>query len=140
LIQRQLVMDFLEDKQDLVESARTIEAQHAVIWCVNYLVPLTQFRPGDLTVVSYEHLCSQPGTELARAFAAIRQDYRPSTLRRLDRPSRTTRPESTRTRVDRLGQWKKELSIRQVETVPSVVRGFGLGHIYGDSLAPLSAI
>jgi hypothetical protein len=61
LAQPDLLDDFLAAKIDLIHGAATPEAKHAVVWCVNNLVPLTQFGPGELHTVFYEDLCLRPG-------------------------------------------------------------------------------
>jgi hypothetical protein len=138
LIQPPLVRDFLEDKLDLVRSAQTPEEKHAVIWCVSYLVPLKQLAPGEVTLVSYERLRTQPEIELPRVFHGIRVGYRASLFDRLDRPSKTTVSASPiMTGGGAVGRWSHELSSAQVHRILAVVEGFGLGSIYGDSVLPV---
>jgi hypothetical protein len=135
--QPDLVRDFLAERMDAIESARTEEAKHAVIWCVSNLVPLVQFSGIGLTVVHYEHLCVRPQAEFARVFACLGTGYRNSVFDELAVPSMTTRTGSAVvTGGDRLADWSKDLSARQVRNVLEVVERFGLSHLYGESAMP----
>jgi hypothetical protein len=137
LAQPPLVRDFLGDKLDLIRSAQTPEEKHAVIWCVSYLVPLKQLEPGEVTVVSYERLRTEPEIELPRVFYGVGLGYRASLFGRLDRPSKTTVAASpVMSGRGTVGRWTRELSSAQVRRILSVVEGFGLGSIYGDSVVP----
>jgi hypothetical protein len=88
-------------------------------------------------VVHYENLCARPQDEFARVFACLGADYRDSVFDRLAAPSMTARPGSVVvTGGDRLADWSKVLSARQVRNVLEVVERFGLSHLYGESAMP----
>ncbi|HEU5304986.1 MAG TPA: sulfotransferase [Gemmatimonadales bacterium] len=141
LDQSKLVQDFLEDRLDLIRSARTPEEKHAVIWCVSYLVPLTQLAPQDATVVSYERLRTEPSIEVPGLFRAIGLSFRASLFDRLDRPSKTTVAASpVMGGGSSVGRWARELSPAQVRRILAVVEGFGMGSLYGDSLVPIGSL
>jgi hypothetical protein len=138
LAQPLLVRDFLEDKLDLVRSAQTAEEKHAVIWCVSYLVPLKQLGAGEVTVVSYERLRTEPEIELPRVFEGIGLGYRASLFDQLDRPSKTTVSASpVMSGRGTVGRWTRELSSEQIRRILAVVEGFGLGSLYGESIVPI---
>jgi hypothetical protein len=141
LAQQELTDDFLADKLDCIRNARSDEAKHALVWCISNLVPLMQFRPHELTIVYYEHLCTEPQTEMSRLFHAIGYSYRPSIYRRLKTPAWTTKHSSAVMRAeDSVTHWRRQLSANQISTILSVVKDFGLDYLYGDSLLPLEAI
>jgi hypothetical protein len=139
LSQPKLVADFLGDRMDIVRSATTTAAKHALIWSVHHLVPLQQFEPNELTVVFYEDLCLRPDTEIPRIFRAIGRDFDRTAFRAADRPSATAQPTSAVVAgTDRVSGWTSALSSRQIEQVLAVVDAFGLGHLYGSSPTPLT--
>lgn len=138
LAQDELVHDYLEAKMEIIRGARTPEEKHAVIWCISNLVPLTQFAPSELPVIFYEQLCTQPREEVDRLFSAIGHSYTPSVFSALEKPSTTaTSSSAVMHGDDRVTRWQRELSARQIGDILSIVRAFGLDHIYDDSPLPL---
>lgn len=139
LSQPDLVEDHLAPYMEIIKHAKTDEEKHAVIWSVSNLVPLRQFQPNEIRIVYYEHLCTQPEIELPAVFASIGQTYRDTERNMVNRPSQTTRPSSAVVDgTDKISAWQKKLSDRQIRNVLRVVSEFGLDHLYGDSLLPLS--
>lgn len=140
LSQPELIQDFLGDRLDSIRHARSDEARHALVWCITNLVPLAQFAPHELTIVYYERLCAYPELEVPNLFHAIGHAYRRSALVQVNIPSRATTHASAIMRAeDKLTRWRRELSARQIRTILSVVRDFGLDDLYGEALMPLGA-
>jgi hypothetical protein len=125
---------------DLIRKAKTDEEKHAIIWSVSNLVPLRQFKPGELKIVFYENLCIQPEIELPDIFASIGQKFESPIIDKINRPSQTTRETSAVvTETDKITNWKKNLSPSQIDNIFQVVEAFGLGNLYGDSILPLNS-
>lgn len=138
LSQPALVNDYLGEYLGLIRNAEMEEEKHAIIWSISNLVPLKQFMPGELKIVYYENLCTQPETELTRLFSSIGQDHGSLRLDQVTRPSQTTRMTSAVVSgMDKIAHWKKKLTPTQIGNILHVVESFGLQHIYGDSLLPL---
>jgi hypothetical protein len=138
LLQPDLVSDHLIDHLDLIRRSSSQEEKHAIIWSVSNLVPLAQFNPGELKIVYYENLCTQPEAELPEIFETIGQRYESGVVTQSNRPSMTTRPTSAVvTGNNRIARWSNSLSSRQIDRVLKIVEAFGLDHLYGDSLVPL---
>lgn len=134
LSQPNLIEDFLDPYIDLIKGAKTDEEKHAIIWSVSNLVPLKQFRPGELKMVRYESLCTQPETELASLFEFLGIRSRIPNTAKINRPSQTSRQTSAVvTGTDRITSWKKKLSVTQIDPILRVVDSFGLGDLYGSS-------
>jgi hypothetical protein len=141
LAQRELLEDHLASRMDVIERAKTVEEKHAVIWCISNLVPLSQFEQDGLNVVFYEHLCVQPKAEVPEGFRAIGLPYRDDVFEHMQRPSTTTVPTSAIvTGEDKVTHWKGALSSEQIDRIFSIVQGFGLGYIYGDSVMPSAVL
>jgi hypothetical protein len=140
LTQPDLVDDHLTDHLDLIRKAKTDEEKHAIIWSVSNLVPLRQFKPGELKIIFYENLCIQPEIELSDIFASIGQKFESPIIDKINRPSQTTRETSAVvTETDKITNWKKNLSPSQIDNIFQVVEAFGLGNLYGDSILPLNS-
>lgn len=139
LSQPDLVEDHLAPFMEIIRNAKTDEEKHAVIWSVSNLVPLKQFQPDEIKIVYYENLCTQPEIELPIIFASIGQTYRDTERDAINRPSQTTRASSAVVDgTDKISAWRKKLSDTQIRNVMRVISAFGLDHVYGDSLLPLS--
>jgi hypothetical protein len=139
LSQSELVEDYLSPYLDVINNARTAEEKHAIIWCVNNLVPLRQFKPGELKIVYYENLCTQPDIELQAVFHTLGLEYKSLSARQLNRPSQTTVASSAVVSgTDKIAFWKKKMTATQIDNVLRTVERFGLHTIYNDSLLPLN--
>jgi hypothetical protein len=102
-------------------------------------VPLKQFNSSEVKIMYYEHLCTQPENELPSLFEFIGQTQTESVVNIVNRPSQTTKATSAVVRGrDKIESWKKKLSPSQIESVLRMVEAFGLSHLYGESVLPLS--
>jgi hypothetical protein len=139
LSQPHLVEDHLGDVLDLIRSARSETAKRAVIWCAHYRIPIRQLRAGDVVEAWYEHLCREPETELRRALDRLGVGWTSGILRRAAQPSSKSLPSSAVvTGDDKVERWRRIMSPHEIDEVLTVVRGFGLGHLYDDSPMPLA--
>jgi hypothetical protein len=137
LAQPKLVEDFLGEKMDVIKGALSPEEKHAVIWCVTNLIPLRQFQNGELNVLFYEHLCSQPYEEFTRLFQSLQIDYQDSLFNILKAPSTTAKLTSAVVvGEDTLSHWQSRLHSKQIDKILNVVEAFGLEQLYGDSVTP----
>lgn len=137
LSQNDLMEDYLTPFIDLIKNARTPEEKHAIIWSISTLVPLQQFTPGELNMVYYENLCTQPQVEIPAILASIGQESTEPVSEIINRPSQTTRRTSAVVNgTDKITTWKKKLSPLQIDKILRIVGAFGLGHLYGDSGLP----
>lgn len=138
LLQSDLVEDQLASYMSLIGSLRNIEEKHAAIWSISNLVPLKQFKPGEVKVIFYENLCTQPEIELPGIFKAIGYDHANLVLDKINRPSQTTRNVSAVVAgEDKIKIWRNKLRHSQIDNILQVVNAFGLGYLYSDSLLPL---
>lgn len=138
MTQSELIDDHLKDRMDLIESARSTESRHAVLWAIQHLVPIKQFQHEPLNIVFYENLCLKPDQEIPRIFQIIGHEVDASVYKYLKVPSRTTiRTSAVVTGDNRVTKWKEKLSKKQIDDILSVVRDFNLDYIYGDQAIPL---
>jgi hypothetical protein len=139
LSQVDLIEDHLGSYMDTIHNAKTDEEKHAIIWCVSNLVPLKQFKPGELQIVYYENLCTQPKIELPDVFNAIGLGKAVKVMDTINQPSQTTRSNSAVIQgTDKITNWKKKLSSVQITNILRIVEAFELSHIYNDSYLPLN--
>ena len=139
LAQPELIEDHLLPYMDLIKNAKTMEEKHTIIWCVGNLVPYKQFNLGEVKIVYYENLCTQPENELPALFEFIGQTYTKSVIDIINQPSQTTKLTSAIVRgTDKIEGWKKKLRPSQIDNVLRTVEAFGMSHLYGKSTSPLS--
>jgi hypothetical protein len=137
LAQNRLVADFLKDKIELVQDARTAAQKHALVWCISNLVPLQQFARQDWHVIFYENLIVQPEVEIPQLFQAVGQTYKQSVFTTLARPSSTVTVDSAVMHGhDKVSQWQKKLTTRQIDDILAIVAAFGLDYLYGENILP----
>src|SRR5687768_15434851 len=133
------MVDYLCDYREFIRNAKTDEEKHAIIWSISNLVPLKQFQPGELKIIYYEHLCTQPELELPEIFTSIGQRYDATAMDKINRPSQTTRESSAVVNgKDQISYWKQKLTPLQIDNILRVVEKFGLDDLYNDSFLPVS--
>jgi hypothetical protein len=132
-----LVRDYLEPFVEVIRSAEDDFDQKVIAWCVKNFVPLQQFRRGEMLVMFYEDLLTQPETAIRRLFDFLKQRFTPESLTQLKRPSALVRADSAIvTGNDPLSSWRQHLTDKQVERAVSRLREFGLDRIYGAESSP----
>ncbi|WP_166173394.1 sulfotransferase [Rubrobacter tropicus] len=132
--QKELVEDHLLPMEaEILASTEPFE-RHLFLWCIDNYVPLKQFRPGGLHLCFYENLLLDPETELRRLFGFIGRDFDEGVLRRIGRPSPTSRRE-TRGDHDAEG-WGRGTTGRQLERASEILGLFGLDRVYGEGATP----
>ena len=139
LSQPELMADHLCDHLEFIHNAKTEEEKHAIIWSISNLVPLKQFQPGELKIIYYEYLCTQPEIVLPAIFTSMGQRYDDTAMDKINRPSQTTRETSAIVNgKDQLSLWKQKLTPLQIDNILRVVEKFGMDDLYNDSLLPVS--
>ncbi len=138
LAQEDLMEDYLGPYAEQAAGARDAFERALFIWCVETLVPLRQFREGEIHVAFYEKLVRSPEVELPLLFSFLGRPYDPSVLAVVRRPSLTAR----RSRAAGSGSgprsgWKEGMSGERLERAREVVRLFGLDGLYTDDGIPV---
>jgi len=143
LSQPALVQDYLAPYADLMMRCETKFERHVASWCVETGVPLSQFGPGELCVVFYEHLCIEPERVLADVFRHLGRPFDRSISRAVQRPSKTTLSESELLRTWSSGAssvaqaWKDRITPQQIARGLAILDAFGLRDLYGEAPMPL---
>ena len=139
--QPKLVADHLRDTVDVIAQARSPVELHAVVWCIQNLVPLRQFSDGDLKLVFYEHLVQDTEEQLESILDFLGRASALRGLGKLRAASATTGPNSSVIRgEDLLSRWQRDLSAREAEEALSIVKRFGLDEMYGSSPLPTLSV
>ncbi|MCP4397073.1 MAG: sulfotransferase domain-containing protein [bacterium] len=142
LRQNELSTDYLRPFEPLIRSAGSFFEKQITIWSIIHAIPLRQFRPGQIHLIFYEELCTDPQRELQRLFSYLGAPFDTSNLHpqlaaQLKIPSRTCREESAiKTGHNLIDTWRSELTAAQIKRAVEILRAFGLDKIYNDALIP----
>lgn len=137
LSQQQLMQDYLEPHRDVLTGAEDAFDRHLLMWCVENYVPLKQFAQGEILVLFYEHLCTEPHRQVDRIFSFIGMDAPEDVLRRCSVPSALSRKESAIVAgTDMLDGWRRSVDETQIERALEILGLFGLDTVYGEGSLP----
>ena len=132
MAQQDLVEDHLLPVEERIRAASDPFERHLFLWCIDNYVPLRQFSPGAIHLCFYEDFVLDPGPNLRRLFAFVGRDFDEAVLRKVARPSSTSR------RGDRPGVdgWREGLGRERVEEAGEILSLFGLDRVYGPDSMP----
>ena len=147
LKQPQLMADYLDPFVELIEEAKSDVQKHAVMWCIENLIPLRQSQDDSLPFGSnwlfctYEQLYCHPQAETNRILRhlGIRKTY--FTQRAIKRHSITSRRGSALLNGQNpLVEWQNKLSKQEIEDILKIVEGFGIELYNSDPMPNLTGL
>ena len=137
LSQQRLVADFLSPHEQAIRRARTPLERAAYIWCIETMVPLKQFKPGEIHLVFYENVVVDGTNEIERLFSFIGNTYDPNIIAKVARPSPTSRRSgATSGARNPIESWRREIDSVEERRILEIVRSFGLDAIYSGDPMP----
>jgi len=142
LDQQGLITDYLEPVLDVLQAKHDTFLGSVILWCVEYLVALSTFRPGEIFLTFYERLCTCPDSELPALCRFVGASYDPRMLHALSIPSvqatrsRRLTPSAIIAGGDLVSSWRSEVTPELHEGARQILRRFGLDGIYGDGDVP----
>jgi hypothetical protein len=141
LLEREkLVEDHLHPFVDEIRKAKDVFERTLFLWCVEALVPLKQFRPGEVHVAFFENLVRDPEAEIASLLSHLGRSAEalPLDLEKLKTPSLTARRASSAvwTGADPVESWRSKVSDAQRRRALEILSLFGLDAIYTDAPMP----
>lgn len=139
LKQPSLREDFLGPYAAQITGARDAFERALCIWCVEALVPLKQFKPGELHIIFYENLVRHTPTELERLFTFLRIPFDSSAVAAATKPSVTSRRDSAiSTGGNPADSWRGKLGSERLHRARTIVQRFGLENLYTSDVIPNS--
>jgi len=137
LAQDDLIEDFLSPYKMEIEKVEDKFERAIIIWCIETLVPLKQFKPGEIHIAFYENLVTNSEVEIKRLFTYLGKDAAMASSARMDRPSFTTRKDSAiRSGNDLIDSWRNKVSDSKLQRAMDIVKLFGLDQIYSEESMP----
>jgi hypothetical protein len=135
--QPDLMDDYLSPFTGVIEAASTPVQKHAVMWCLENLVPLRQMPGYNWIFCSYEQLFLQPEEEAARILDRLGLEFNTSRRQALGELSRTCSAQQAGNAQDFLSDWKGALSSEDREEVAAILCSFGIDLYDTQSALPL---
>ena len=106
LSQEELMEDFLEPFRINIENAETEFEKHVFFWCMQYYVPLRQFKHKEVHLCFYENFCENPHDEVERLFGFLGKKAYEDVFSDLSVPSSVSRKDSAIVKGTVLGYLK----------------------------------
>ena len=139
LVQPRLMEDHLAPVRALLEGAPQMDEfeQRVLMWCINYSVPLRQFKRGEIHLAFYENFSEKPKEEVQRLFDFLGEKPGDEVWAALKKPSEVTKADAAiLTGKSVVSYWQNEVTPAQVKRTMEIVAKFGLEKIYGEDPMP----
>jgi hypothetical protein len=139
LDQTALMQDHLNPFKERIERAKQAEEfeQRIFMWCINYYVPLRQFKPGEIHLAFYENFAEKPREECERLFKFLGESWDDRVFAAIKRPSEVTRPDAAiMTGKSVVASWQEEVGPERTRRALEVLGLFGLDKIYAENPMP----
>lgn len=141
LDQPQLMQDHLAPYEDVICSATSAAQKHAVMWCIENLVPLQQLSQEKWIFCTYERLYLQPETEMSRVVEGLGLAYNRRRKRAVSEISRmTTASSAILNNRNVLSEWQRVLLKDEIRDILTTVERFGIDLYDGDILPKVELI
>ena len=122
LNQHELMEDYLTPFEDVIRSASTNAQKHAVMWCAENLIPLSQMNDHAWELCWYERLLTEPEAECQRLVDLFGLDF--SESRRSAMFEFCHKPSTGERR--QVARWKQTLSVQDQDEIQAIVHAFGI--------------
>jgi Sulfotransferase domain len=137
LTQKDLMEDHLIPFTTEIEKLHDVFEKEIFSWCIEYYVPLRQFKREEIYLAFYEKFCEDPNREADRMFSYLGKKSDNVSLVDLRHPSATIRADSAIISGDSLTDgWRRYVTKRQVQRAIEILTLFGLDNIYTDESIP----
>ncbi len=137
LAQQELMEDYLEPFRTELQAGEDPFDKQILMWCVENLIPLKQFREGEILVVFYEDFCRTPEREIKKVMSFIGEKPCHAMWQLSHKPSALSKPWSAVHSRERLvDSWRKGVSDEQVDRAFSILHRFGLDGLYDKTGLP----
>lgn len=141
LQQEELVEDYLQPFLPVITKANSEAQKHAVLWCVENMIPLRQMGERSWNVVTYEQLLTSPEPILSNLLDSLKIRRTWLTNRALRRVSPVTRPDSPiYKKGNPLQAWSRQLPQEVIREILDVVQAFNIQVYSSDPMPDLQQI
>ena len=137
LSQGELMKDFLEPFRKRIENTQNDFEKHILFWCIQYYVPLKQFKDGEIHLCFYENFCENPKEEIKKMFGFLGKKFDEKVLGTLTIPSSVSRKDSAILKgANLIDSWRTQVTEEDLEKALNILGLFGLDKIYSHKSMP----
>ena len=137
LSQAELKEDFLEPFLSQLENANDPFEKEIFKWCIEYYVPLRQFKNTEIHLAFYENFCVRPEYEIDRLFSFLGKTRDRRVFGKLKDPSPTAKRQSAViTGENPVDSWKRYISEEKIKRAVDILKIFSLDKIYSKDPMP----
>jgi len=142
LSQKNLHEDFLHPFENIIENTRSYFERQILIWAIIHYVPLKQLSKGQIHLIFYEELCTDPETEIRHLFSYLgdnqKEDFLdPRVLEQFRTPSQLSLKQSAiNNNQNLINGWQNDVTNIQIFKAVQILNAFGLDQIYDHNLMP----
>ena len=141
--QNGIMSDHLAPFEDIIgktSSKNDYILNQVLIWSMINYVPLKQFAPGEIDIVFYEEIQSDPNNAIGKLLEkGLRQDQKKTELSEeiINQPSKVSTFETNISQGSSpITSWKNEISTKQIDEGLEILDAFGFGKLYDESSMP----
>jgi hypothetical protein len=129
--QEELVEDHLGPYVDLLRRTQEPFDQRVVRWCIQHKVLFEQLAEGDVHLMFYEELCTDPDGSFSRMCSYLGRPYDDAMREAVHRPSRLSGDHSAILAGSAAPEaWRDDVTAAQVERSLGFLETFGLSDLY----------
>jgi hypothetical protein len=135
LEQNELMRDYLNGFKKIIRAAKNPLQKHTVMWCIENLIPLDQFKRYNWIICTYEGLCNNKEKEVDRIFARLGLKRTKQVNSAINNFYQTRKDSAVRVGKNPVCDWKNQLSKKDVADILGIVDDFGI-KLYGENPMP----
>ncbi len=135
LNQEKLMKDYLYKFKSIIDKATTPIQKHTIMWCVENLIPLSQFPRHDWIFCAYENLCNNTIEETDRILERLGIKRTPRINQAINGFYQTRKDSAVRLGKNPVYDWQNQLSKTEIADILSIVNDFGI-ELYGEEVMP----
>jgi len=133
--QPELMKNHLDPFMSIINGAKTPLQQHAVMWCIENLIPLLQLDSHNWIFSTYEELCVNTEKEIKKVLTNLRLKNTSQVRKTMKRPFQTRSGSAITNSKDVVLDWQNHLSKEEIAEILDIVSKFNI-RIYGEGPMP----
>jgi hypothetical protein len=123
LEQDDFIKEYCPGLEKISREAKTAAQRHALMWCLENIVPLRQLSEYHWITCKFEELAANPEWEAERILALLGLEFDEARKKAVHEPSRTSWGENPKRA---LGAWREQLSEKEKEEIGRILNFFGI--------------
>jgi hypothetical protein len=136
--QQELIDDYLLQYKNVIENAKTEVQKHAVMWCIENLIPLHHISEYGWIFCKYEHLLMDPEKEIKRILNLLGQDFSDSRKKAIYELVLPSGDKCINNKIDFLNSWKYFLTKQDQKDIAYILNVFDIALYSIENMMPIN--